>query len=310
MPPGPDFFIVGAPKCGTTALADYLGQHPAIGMCPRKESHFFADDELFARLQMHPDRRRKDLAEYLSWFEPLRGRQRLGEASVWYLSSYGSGERIKAFRPDAQVIAMVRNPVTAVPALHSEFVHMGIEPERDLERAFALDEERERDGGPAGFPPRSYRSAFRFAEQIGGYHELFGRDSVHVVVFDDFRRDTATAFREVCGFLGVDPAFRPRLEIVNANKEARSRRIQEIVKRPPKPLRRGMHLFTTEAARERLASRLSRLNTRSRSRGQIPAAVALGLLPEVERQVDELHDLLGLELGGWIEEAGRVAAAS
>ena len=41
---GPDFFIVGAPKCGTTAMAAYLGQHPEIGMCPRKESHVFATD--------------------------------------------------------------------------------------------------------------------------------------------------------------------------------------------------------------------------------------------------------------------------
>jgi sulfotransferase family protein len=308
MPRGPDFFIVGAPKCGTTALAEYLGQHPEIGMCPRKESHFFADDELFARLQMHPDRQRKDRAEYLSWFEPIQDRRRLGEASVWYLSSRGSGERIKEFRPDGQVIAMVRNPVTAVPALHSEFVHMGIEPERDLERAFALDEVREREGAPAGFPPRSYRSAFRFAEQIAAYHEVFGRRNVHVVVFDDFKDDTGAAFRGACGFLGVDPAFRPELRIVNANKEARNRRIQELVKRPPEPLRRGVRLVTTEAARARFASRLSRLNTRNRPRDQVPAAVALGLLPEIERQVRELGELLSLELDQWVEAAERAAA--
>jgi hypothetical protein len=310
MPAGPDFFIIGAPKCGTSALADYLGQHPAIGMCPRKESHFFADDELFARLQMHPDRRRKDLAEYLSWFEPLRGRQHLGEASVWYLSSRGSGERIKEFRADARMIAMIRNPATAVPALHSEFVHMGIEPELDLERACALDETREREGTPAGFPPRSYRSAFRFAEQIGTYRELFGPGNVHVVVFDDFKRNTEGAFKDACRFLGADPEFRPELRVVNANKQARSRRIQELVKRPPAPLRRGVRLLTTQAARERLASRLSRINTRNRPRGQIPAAVVEGLLPEIECQVRELRGLLGIELGHWIEEAERAAALS
>lgn len=309
MPRGPDFFIIGAPKCGTTALAEYLGQHPEIGMCPRKESHFFADDELFARLQMHRDRRRRDLVEYLSWFEPLQGRRRLGEASVWYLSSRGSGERIREFRPDADVIAMVRNPVAAVPALHSELVHMGIEPERDLERAFALDEDRERGGAPVGFPPRSYRSAFRFAEQIAAYRDLFGPERVRVIVFDEFARDTAGTFRDTCSFLGVDPELEPDLRVVNANKQARNRRLQQLVKRPPEPLRRALRLVTTEAMRAAAASRLSRLNTRNRPRGAIPAAVARDLLPEVERQVRELHDLLGLELGDWVAEAERLAAS-
>ena len=237
-------------------LRTYLGEHPEIGMCPRKESHFFADDEVFARLQMHPDRRRKELDEYLSWFGPLQGRRRLGEASVWYLYSAGSGARIRDFRPDAQIIAMIRNPLTAVPALHSEFVHMGIEPERDLERAFALDHERERRGTPTGFPPRSYRAAFRFAEQIAAYHRLFGRRNVDVVVFDDFVADTARHSRASAPF-SRRPGSSPRPGSRNANKEARSRRFQGLVKRPPEPLRRGMHLVTTESTRELLASRLS-----------------------------------------------------
>lgn len=41
---GPDFFIVGAPKCGTTAMAAYLARHPQVGKCARKETHYFADD--------------------------------------------------------------------------------------------------------------------------------------------------------------------------------------------------------------------------------------------------------------------------
>jgi hypothetical protein len=307
MSRGPDFFLIGAPKCGTSALADYLGQHPEVGMCPRKESHFFADDELHTRQQMHPGRRRKDLDEYLSWFEPLEER-RLGEASVWYLSSRGSGERIKAFRPDAQTIAMIRNPMTAVPALHSEFVHMGIDPERDLEAALALDKTRVRDGAPPGFPPASYRSAFRYAEQLGAYFDLFGRENVHVVVFDDFKRDTARAFRGVCEFLAVDPSFEPEIRIVNANKQARVPGIQRLVKRPPAPLRRSLRIVTTESSREWLQSRLSRLNTRNRPRGQIPAPVAAALLPEVERQVAGLRELLGLDLSAWIEETERIAS--
>ena len=40
----PDFFIIGAPKCGTTALYSYLDVHPATFMSPVKEPHHFTVD--------------------------------------------------------------------------------------------------------------------------------------------------------------------------------------------------------------------------------------------------------------------------
>ncbi|MCH9035408.1 MAG: sulfotransferase [Planctomycetes bacterium] len=40
----PDFFIVGAPKCGTTSLYEYLRQHPEVFMSRIKEPHFFGRD--------------------------------------------------------------------------------------------------------------------------------------------------------------------------------------------------------------------------------------------------------------------------
>ena len=40
----PNFFIVGAPKCGTTALSEYLREHPNAFLCQPKEPHYFATD--------------------------------------------------------------------------------------------------------------------------------------------------------------------------------------------------------------------------------------------------------------------------
>ena len=69
---GPDFFIVGAPKCGTTAMSDYLGQHPEIGMCPRKETHVFATD-LYDRLRVKSGQHPPDREQFLQFFAGLRG---------------------------------------------------------------------------------------------------------------------------------------------------------------------------------------------------------------------------------------------
>jgi len=72
----PDFFIVGAPKSGTTAMADYLGAHPKIFLA-RKEMHFFGSD-----LRFGPQFYRRDLGAYLAEFDGWKGQRRVGEASV------------------------------------------------------------------------------------------------------------------------------------------------------------------------------------------------------------------------------------
>ena len=109
----PDFFIVGAPKCGTTALYEYLRQHPAVFMPFHKEPLFFGDDltRRYGRLTLH---------DYMRLFKDAKPGQRVGEASAWYLYSRSAAAEIKAYAPDAQIIVMVRNPVDMMYAEHSQ----------------------------------------------------------------------------------------------------------------------------------------------------------------------------------------------
>src|SRR5271156_1339421 len=100
----PDFFMVGAPKCGTSAMAHFLGMHPEVFMA-RKEMHFFGQD-----LRLAPKFYRRDLPAYLAEFEGCAGQARAGEASVWYLFSSQAAREIKAFSPDAGIIIMLREP--------------------------------------------------------------------------------------------------------------------------------------------------------------------------------------------------------
>jgi hypothetical protein len=297
---GPDFFIVGAPKCGTTAMANYLGQHPDIGMCPRKETHFFATD-LHARMAVKRGQRPPDLERYLGLFAGIQDERRRGEASVWYLYSAAAGAAIREFRSTAQILVMLRNPVQMLPSLHSQFVYVGVEPVEDFESALALDPERERDGAPRGFPPRSYRSAIRYAEQLRRYLDLFGRDRVHVIVYDAFRDDTLGAYRGVCEFLDVDAGFSPTIEIVNANKQVRSRAARRLVRKPPESLRTALHAVTTEPMRRRAGAAMKRWNTQFDRRPPVTDRVRDALRPEVERQVRDLDELIGLDVSFWLD---------
>ena len=296
---GPDFFIVGAPKCGTTAMTDYLAQHPEIGMCPRKETHFFAGD-LYERLAVKRGQRPPDQAHFLALFDHLQDRRTRGEASVWHLYSSVAPHEIKAFEPSAKVIVMLRNPAEMVPSLHSEFVYVGLEPVEDLEAALALDDDRERNGAPPGFPPSSYRSAIRYDEQLRRYLEVFGMERIHVILYDDFRDDTLGTYREVCKFLEVDPGFEPEIQVVNPNKRVRSRLLRRFVRRPPEVARPLLHLLTTEEQRRRIGAALNGLNTRFTSRGAVPGQVREELRPEVERQVVALGEL-GIDVAAWLD---------
>ncbi|HEX6474707.1 MAG TPA: sulfotransferase, partial [Candidatus Limnocylindria bacterium] len=106
---------MGAFKCGTTALYDYLRQHPQVYLPFHKEPLFFGDD-LTRRYG------RMTEAEYLALFRDARPGQRIGEASAWYLYSTSAAREIKAFSPEASIIAMVRNPIDVMYAEHSQLI--------------------------------------------------------------------------------------------------------------------------------------------------------------------------------------------
>ena len=125
----PDFFIVGAPKCGTTALANYLGQHPDIFMAKQKESHHFATDLIpyddYWRNRNH----------YLKIFQEAKENQIIGEASVFYLLSQEAAKNIKKFSPNAKIIIMLRNPVDLLYSHYFQAVYNGRETITDFEKA-------------------------------------------------------------------------------------------------------------------------------------------------------------------------------
>src|SRR5438270_13689284 len=107
---GPNLFIVGAPKCGTTALNDYLAKHPEVFMAT-KEQHYFGSDLEFQGKQTKA-------VQYFPSFSGAGQCRRRGEASVWYLFSQKAAREIHAYNPRAQVIVMLRNPVDMMYSLH------------------------------------------------------------------------------------------------------------------------------------------------------------------------------------------------
>src|SRR5580658_6173851 len=118
----PNFFILGAPKCGTTSLAAWLGRHLAIFIPATKEPNFFnTDDNREAIYGV------ATLDAYEALFAAATAAQpAIGEASAFYLSSAVAVANILRYQPNARFIVMLCNPIDMAPALHAELLILGL----------------------------------------------------------------------------------------------------------------------------------------------------------------------------------------
>jgi hypothetical protein len=228
----PDFFIVGHPKCGTTALYEILRRHPQIYMPACKEPWFFAS-ELRVRTPPRPEGTPATLAEYLSLFEAARPEQRVGEASAQYLWSRTAADAIAEVDPGARVVALLREPASFLHSLHLQFLETYVETEGDLRKALALEPER-RQG--RRIPQYSYWPAallysehVRYVEQLRRYYATFAPERILVLIYDDFRRDNESVVRTVLRFLEVDDSAPIHTVEANPTVRARSQRLNELV---------------------------------------------------------------------------------
>ncbi len=294
----PNLFIVGAPKSGTTALTSYLASHPDIYMAS-KESHFFGSDLAFDGI-----RAQIPLDAYLAGFEGATEERYRAEASIGYLYSSRAAKEIHDFSPDARIVAILRNPVDMVHSLHSEVLFQGDEDIVDFDEALAAEPERAEG---RRIPPTCqalwtllYRRVGHYADQVERYFDEFGRERVHIIVFDDFREDAPLSYRKTLEFLELDPDHQPDFPVVNANKVARSPAAVRLLRQPPAGVRRIVRLVVpNQHFRRRLGHQVQALNTAERPRPPMTEETRRSLQQDFAEDVARLGKLLDRDLSGW-----------
>jgi len=230
----PDFFIVGQPKSGTTALYEMLSSHPQLYMPALKEPLFLASD-LLAGLRWPTVRARpRTLDDYLSLFAPAAPGQLAGEASALYLCSHDAAANIAKLAPAARIVAILREPVSLVRSLHLQLLQDHSETQSDLRTALSLEGDR-REGKHV--PPECARPAAlhysehtRYVDQLRRYRDVFSPDQILVVIYDDFRADNDATLRTVLRFLEVDDELPAQPAEANPTVRLRSRQLDEMVK--------------------------------------------------------------------------------
>ena len=170
---------------------------------------------------------RETLEEYAALFEAAALDQRVGEASPSYLRSRVAASEIARLRPDARIVAVLREPADFLRSMHLEMVQNHVEKELDLRRALEHELVAARPGQE---PVLRYTDRVRYVEQLERYAECFAADQMLVLIYDDFRSENEATVRRVFRFLGVEDSL--PVEVLEAESERadRSARAGEAVR--------------------------------------------------------------------------------
>jgi len=304
----PNFFIVGAPKCGTTSLHEYLQRHPDVFMPFYKEPHYFGSDLVGSRFTQFRNKPEK----YLRLFRDANNEQRIGESSPWYLVSQHAAKEIKAYDPNAKIIMILRNPVDMMYSMWSQFRYSGNEQIEDFEEALAAEPLR-RQGKQIRRAAHCVTGLFytemaSYSEQVKRYFDTFGRDNVHVIIFDDFKSDTAAIYKNVLNYLELDDDFETEFDVVNPNKEVRVEWLQKAILSTGFSLMLLKDRLTYFATTNRMIPYSYRTQTvkgvinaytRYEKRSPLTPEVRQRILSRFEPEIDNLSELLNRDLSHW-----------
>jgi Sulfotransferase family len=312
-------FIVGAPRCGTTALSEYLRGHPDVCFSTPKEPHFFIRYDL--RGEPTEQLRRTVADKYLGlYFADRHACSLFAEGSVSYYYAPEQLEPILRLWPRAKFIICLRNPLQMVPSLHQRLFYNGDETERQFDRAWSLVPER-REGR---LIPRScidprfldYWEAGHLGKHLERFIGMVGAERCHVSIFDDFKKDPGGEYRRALKFLDLHDDHRTEFDRHAQTQDCRIAWVHRLMKRPP---RAAMWLFDPEDMQVmvegvgkpspvldkimEIRGKIIDWNKKPAQRPQIGPRVLDEMRNMFRKDIDLLSRLLGRDLSHWLEAA-------
>ena len=224
----PSFIIIGAQRCGTTSLYDYLSHHPQIIPSPVKELFYF--DDYYTR----------PIEWYKSFFPTKKEQEKLerdlvarvitGEASPSYFFHPYAAKRIKETLPQVKLILVLRDPIERAYSHYNHIRRLNREP-LSFEEALAKEVERitpdieklAKDEFYKADQRRDYSYLTRgyYAKQLTEWYKYFPKEQLLVVQSEEFYRETPRVYNEIVEYLGLNSYTLPSFEAKNALKYAK-----------------------------------------------------------------------------------------
>lgn len=301
----PNFFIVGAPRSGTTSLFAYLEKHPEVFIPAKKELYYFGRD-LYRDSYVHTE------DQYLALFSAATTEKLIGDVTPWYLYSQDAAREIKEFSPDAKIIMLLRNPIEMMQSLHSFNRNQLLwEDINNFAEALDLCEERKR-GLNLPMMEHSmfkepcylyYKDVVRYTDQVARYFRYFGQENVMPIIFEEFEKDTARIYKQVCKFLNISTTYQPEFIVYHANRTYACETIHQLVSAPPKSVVKIGKMFIPAKVRKSLVSTVALINDRFNltytSTPMVDRDLSASLMKEYAQERISLGRLLNRDLSFW-----------
>ena len=284
-----DFFIVGAPKAGTTSLYHYLNEHLEIEMSSQKEPDFFSDKSLQKQKLYYAKNRIDTIEKYNSLFQRedviLRG-----DASVSYLFYEDVPHKLIQYNPDAKIIIMLRNPIDRAFSHYLMDYGLGL-----ISESFETIIQKQSKHKNANLFYQQYIQVSEYAKQIKRYLEVFSKDNIYFIDYEDFKNKTSDIVNSVLMFLAVNDDFQSYLRKKHNTYTAPKNRIIRYV-------------YSFVSFRNMLANILPRNLTkiirnllfRSDKKPKLSDSTRDFLKKHFESDVRELSKLLNKDFAKWI----------
>ena len=196
-----DFFIVGAPKAGTTSLYHYLSEHPQVEMSSQKEPDYFSDKAINEQGMYYTKNRVNSLAKYESLFVQKESVV-YGEASVSYLFYENVAEDIKKYNPNAKIIIMLRNPIERAFSHYLMDYRLGLISD-SFENVLAKKSKHKN----AHLFYQQYIEVSKYSKQIQRYLDFFEKDSILFIDYEDLKINVSKTVDQVYNFLHISTEF-------------------------------------------------------------------------------------------------------
>ena len=291
----PNFFIIGAPKCGTTSMVAFLEKHPQIFMSHPKEIHFFNTDLKIGDV--------RSLDQYLSIFKKTRKEHlAIGEASTFYLYSEVAVDNILKFNPCAKFIVMLRNPIKMVTSFHAEMCWSGLENIDDFEKAWYL-RNKGLDDLNVGYACRDisllrYESVCKLGFQVDRLLKKVERKNVHFVIIDDIRMDPKTECMKILEFLGVNKNFNYVIEVDNSSKKQKSKFLRKTIW----IFGRIRKYICVPRSTRKILQLIHRLNSVPYRHENISVQMRAEMIRSFKADVEKLSFIINRDLTSWLSE--------
>ncbi len=290
----PNFFIIGAPKCGTTSLATWLSEHPQVFFSSEKEPHHFNTDHSWL---LTP--KRKDYEKY--FLDAGNNHHAVGEGSVWYLYSKVAVPQIEKYSLGARYIVCLRTPIEMAYSLHEQQVVTGNEHIKDFATAWRLNDARLNGKEVSRWcvePSHlAYGTACKLGEQLQRLYETVPCDRVFTVLLDDVKDNPRRVYLDILQFLGLEDDDKRVFQVQNTAKQLKSTSIRKLVRmigwfKQKLGIRGGLGVLQA----------IDRHNVDCRPRKKMEQQLKRELIEYFQTDIKLLEKFLGRDLSAWTRE--------